>query len=80
MSIVSYKKEISPGVFKVFYKVSVEAINRFTLRRVQKAQFNIESKSFAERVQRELWSQCRENRPDGVNFSTWGDLTVVILH
>ena len=74
MSITAYQAEVSPGVFKTHYRVNVEAINRYTLKRVQKRQSNISSKTRAEQIARELWSECRESRPDGVNFTRWGEL------
>ncbi len=74
MSIRAYKKEVSKGVFKTFYKVRVEAINRYTLKRVQKFQSLITSKARAEFIHRELWSQCRERKPSQINFKTWGEL------
>ncbi len=51
-----------------------EAINRYTGKRVQKKRRGITSKPKAERVYRELWSACREERPDGINFTHWGQL------
>jgi integrase len=72
MGIIAYKKEVSPGVQKTFYMVVVEAINRYTGKRVQKKRRGIPSEPKAERIYRELWSACREERPDGVNFTHWG--------
>lgn len=74
MCIVAYKKEISPGVAKQFYMVVAEAINRYTGRRVQKKRRSIPSIAKAQLIYKELWSACRETRPDGVGYSQWGNL------
>lgn len=74
MGIIPYKKENPSGVTKTYYMVVVEAINRYTGKRMQKKRRNILSLPKAERVYRELWSACRETRPDGINFKTWGEL------
>lgn len=74
MGIVAYKKETSPGVYETLYTVIAESINKYTGKRVQKKRRGITSKPKAERVYRELWCTCREERPDGINFSHWGQL------
>lgn len=74
MGITTYKKETAPGVFKTLYLVVVEGINRYTGKRVQKKRRSITSQMKAERVYKELWSQCREERPDGLVVTTWGEL------
>jgi integrase len=74
MCIVAYKKEISTGVVKQFYMVVAEAINRYTGRRVQKKRRSIPSIAKAQLIYKELWSACRETRPDGVGFTHWGTL------
>lgn len=74
MGIVAYKKEVSPGVSKMLYMVVAEAINRYTGKRIQKKRRGIPSEPKAERMYRELWSACREHRPDGANFKLWGQL------
>jgi integrase len=74
MGVVPYKFEVSPGVTETRYMVMAEAINRYTGQRVQKKRRGIPSKPKAERVYRELWNLCREERPDGVNFEKWGEL------
>jgi hypothetical protein len=68
VGIVAYKKEVSPGVQKTFYMVRAEAINRYTGKRMQMKRRGILSIPKAERLHRELWSACRETRPDGINF------------
>src|SRR5665811_972109 len=75
MGVIAYKKEVSPDVVKTFYLVIAEAINKYTGKRVQKKRRGIPSEPKAERVYRELWCACREERPDGVNFTHWGTLT-----
>jgi len=74
MGIIPYQKEIAPGVQKTFYMVTAEAINRFTGRRIQKKRRNISTKPKAEWLYRELWSQCREQKPGIETFSHWGTL------
>ena len=74
MGIIAYKNETSPGVYETLYTVFVESINRYTGLRIQKKRRGITSKPKAERVYRELWSICREERPDGINFTYWGEL------
>lgn len=74
MSIKAYKEEVLPGTHKTFYLVSAEGINRYTGKRVQKKKRGISSRLTAERIYRELWSQCREERPDGPLVSCWGEL------
>ena len=75
MGITSYQKEVSPGVRKTFYMVVAEAINRFTGKRVQKKRRSIPSKPKAELIYKQLWSACKEHRPDNVYFNFWGLLT-----
>lgn len=79
MSITSYQKEVSPGVFKKFYRVAAEGINKYTNKRVQKEKWGIPSEPKAERVFRELWIQCKEERPDGPAIERWGDLKASYL-
>lgn len=74
MSIVSYKKEVSANVFKVFYEVRASALNRYSGKLQQKKRKGISSKTKAELLYRELWSECRESRPDGAQFKNWGSL------
>ncbi len=74
MGIVAYKKEVSPGIKKTFYMVVAEAVNRFTGKRVQKKCRSIASEPKAQRIYRELWNTCREERPDGTDFTNWGEL------
>lgn len=75
MGVVPYRiKEVASGEIKTFYMVVAEAINRFTGKRVQKKRRGIPSKPKALHIYKELWSMCREERPDGVNFQKWGPL------
>lgn len=74
MSITPYTKEVSPGVTKKFFLVQAEGINKYTGKRVQKKQRGITSKVVAERIYKELWNLCREERPDGPPVKTWGEL------
>lgn len=74
MAISSYEKEVSPGVFKKFYIVDAEGINKYTGKRIQKKRRGITSEVKAQRIYRELWNECREERPDGPPIKTWGEL------
>ncbi|MBK9322389.1 MAG: tyrosine-type recombinase/integrase [Bdellovibrionaceae bacterium] len=74
MGINSYKHKTSSGAIEIRYTVVAESINRFSGLRVQKKRRGISSKPKAERIYRELWSLCREERPDGVDFKKWGEL------
>jgi integrase len=79
MGISPYKKEVAPGKFETFYEVVVEAINRSTGKRVQKRRRGIPSKPKAERLYRELWNECREEKPCVVIFKNWGELVMHYL-
>ena len=72
MGITSYEADVSTGVKKTFYMVVAEAINKFTGKRVQKKRRNILSKPKAQMIYKELWSMCREERPDDGKISQWG--------
>lgn len=76
MGVIPYRKQISPGVSKTFYMVVAEAVNKFTGERTQKKRRGIPSQPKAERIWRELWNACREERPDGVDFKHWGPLVI----
>ena len=74
MAIVAYKTQLAPGVAKTLYMVIAEAINMYTGQRVQMKRRGIPSLPKAERIYRELWTACRNERPDKTNFSHWGQL------
>lgn len=76
MAIVAEKKEVSQGVWKTTYVVVAEAINRYTGKRVQKKRRGILSKTKAQLIYKELWSACREHRPDNANFTFWKELLI----
>lgn len=69
MAIIAYQKNN-----QTLYMVVAEAINKYTGKRIQKKRRGISSLPKAERIYRELWSVCRETRPDGINFTLWGEL------
>ncbi|MGE3263175.1 MAG: tyrosine-type recombinase/integrase [Bacteriovoracia bacterium] len=79
MGVTSYRKEVSPGVFKTFYRVTAEGVNKYTRKRIQKRRIGITSKPKADGIFRELWVQCREERPDGPRIERWGELTDAYL-
>lgn len=74
MGVIAYQKEIQPGVRKTFYMVVAEAINRYTGRRVQKKKRSIQTKAKAERIYRELWNACRDEKPNIDLYKYWGPL------
>lgn len=74
MGVTSYRKEISPGVFKTLYRVTAEGVNKYTRKRIQKRHIGIASEPKAQKLFRELWVQCREERPDGPRIERWGEL------
>ena len=74
MAIIANKRELAPGLHKTTYTVVAEAINKYTGRRVQKKRRGISSFPKAERLYRELWTKCKEERPDGINFTHWEQL------
>lgn len=74
MSISSYKTEVEPGVFKTFYLVIAEGINKYTRQRIQMKRRGVVSEPKAQRLYRELWSLCREQRPDIPSIKNWMEL------
>jgi len=74
MGVIAQKQEIAPGVYRTTYTVMAEAINRYTGKRIQKKRRGIPSLPKAERLYRELWAACRDERPDDINFTHWGQL------
>jgi len=74
MGVISYKKQLSPGISKTFYLVIAEGVNKYTGQRVQKKKRGISSEVKAQRVYRELWSLCREEKPNDPGIKTWGGL------
>lgn len=79
MAIRSYQKEISPGVFKTFYEVHVEGVNKYTGRRVQAKRKDIPSAPKARQLHQTLWVECREKRPDIPQVNKWGHLLLLFL-
>lgn len=74
MGVSSYRKEVSPGVFKTFYQATAEGVNKYTRKRIQKRRLGILSEPKAQKIFREIWVQCREERPDGPRIERWGEL------
>jgi integrase len=74
LGIIAYQKEVQPGVRKTFYMVVVEGINRYTGQRAQKKKRSISNRVTAERIYRELWSACRDNKPINEPYQYWGFL------
>ncbi|MBC86784.1 MAG: hypothetical protein CL677_06350 [Bdellovibrionaceae bacterium] len=69
-----YEVEVKPGVFKTYYRVQVEGINKFTGKRVQKKQSGITSKPKAESIAAELRYLCKNEKPTRQGLDTWGEL------
>jgi len=78
MGVIAYKKTVA-GEVKTFYLVVAEAINKYTGKRVQKKRRSIPSKPKALHIYKELWSMCREERPDGADVKIWGELVARYL-
>lgn len=74
MAIFSCSVNRPNGTTVVLYTVVAEGINKYTGKRIQKKRRGIESKVKAERIYRELWNQCLNERPDGPLLSNWGQL------
>ena len=74
MGITLEKKKTPSGVIKEFYTVFAEGINKYTGKRVQKKCRGITSLPKAERIYKQIWSQCRDERPDGPPIKVWGEL------
>lgn len=74
MAIKEYKKQVAPGNFVKRYKVTVEAINDYTGRRVQKQESDISSKPKAQKRERELWLICKNGHPVLPEVRSWGAL------
>lgn len=79
MGIRCCKKEVSPGVIKNFYEVTAEGVNKYTSRRVQKMKTGISSKVVAERIYKELWSACRNEKTEILAIKTWNDLLLAYI-
>lgn len=79
MSINLYRKEVSAGVFQEFYQVRAEAVNKFTGKRIQKKQSGITSELKAQRAYKELWNQCRNDRPTDLQIASWLELRTKYL-
>lgn len=74
MAIIAYETESTQGKRQTLYMVVAEGINKYTNKRVQKKRRGITSKAKAETIFRELWNECREEKPDGPPVKTWGEL------
>lgn len=74
MGIFSYEKISRQGKRQTLYMVTAEGINKYTGKRVQKTRRGVTSRVKAETVFRELWSRCRDEKPEGPPIKTWGEL------
>ncbi|MBL7542210.1 MAG: site-specific integrase [Bdellovibrionaceae bacterium] len=74
MAISISKKEVKSGIFKTVYTVIAEGINEFTGQRVQRKKRGIESRPKAELIYKQLWHQCRYERPDIPSIENWQKL------
>lgn len=79
MGITAHDKKQRNGTIAKVYTVVAEAINKYTGKRHQKKKRGVSSLLKAERVYRELWNQCKEERPDGPPIKTWGELKAKYL-
>ena len=74
MAITPYQKRLPNGEIKTLYMVMADSLNKYSGLRVQKKRRGITSKPHAERIYRELWNACREEKPEGLNITLWGEL------
>ncbi len=73
MGIYSYFKQEN-GKKKKLYLVTAEAINKYTGRRQQGKKRGIPSLPKAEKIYKELWNQCRNQKPDDLSVKNWRSL------
>ena len=74
MAIKEYFKLEANGKKKRLYMVTAEAINKYTGQRRAKKRRGILSKPKAEMIYKEIWSLCRNEKPDGPEITLWGQL------
>lgn len=79
MAIREYRKKISPGIFKTFYAVQVEAVNENTGKRIQRKRKGISSLPKAKRLEHDLWIECKKSCSEKFHFRTWGELVIAYL-
>lgn len=72
--ITPEKREVSPGVFKTFYTVRVEGINKYTGKRKQLKTRGISSLPKARRIEHDLWIKCRDCNFAEREVTSWGNL------
>lgn len=70
-----YKVEISPGIFKSFYEVRAEAINKFSLTRIQRKRRGV-NKLAIQKTYIDLLYECRNCNPVLPNVKFWKDLVI----
>lgn len=70
MAITPYQKKLPSGEIKTLYMVMADSINKYSSLRVQKKRRGITSKPLAERIYRELWISCRDEKPDELSQVT----------
>lgn len=68
---MAIKKSFENG--EACYRVQVEALNKYTGKRIQKSKWKIPTLYKAKLIEKELWEQCRNSRPDS-QIQTWGHL------
>ena len=73
MAIKEYFKLEPSGKRTRFYMVTAEAVNRYTGLRCSKKRRGVTSKPKAEKIYKEIWNLCRNEKP-GVQIKTWGQL------
>lgn len=75
MGIIRQKNKDGSGRAVEEYVVVAEAINIYSGLRIQKKKRGVSSLPKAERIYRELWHQCRNEKPAGLSIKTWSELT-----
>lgn len=69
---MSIKKITKDG--KTSYTISVEGINKYTSKRIQKFKSGIPSYPMAQREEKLLWLKCTEEKPKELLAENWGKL------
>lgn len=77
MAISKYSKTDINGKTKDFYLVSAEAINKYTGKRHQRKRRGITSRPKAEKIYKEIWNLCLNEKPSIPNPKYWINLKML---
>ena len=78
MAIYKYVKKVK-GKTKEFYLVTAEAVNKYSGKRHQKKRRGISSRPKAEKIYKELWNQCLNEKPNVAQPRNWIELKALFL-